>query len=114
MAWQAWWHDLAVMPLRRYDTQSGKVERRFVGTLGEELRGVRDRLWDSERFIVFQTVILQLAQLVTTSHAIQRRIEKRLDVWEDGKHVMIVEYTMRTCAEYITISQKEESAEHLA
>ena len=47
------------MPLRRYDAPSGRVGRRFVGTLGVELKGVRDRLWNSERFIVFQTVILQ-------------------------------------------------------
>ena len=33
-AWQAWWLDLAVMSLRRYDAPSGRVGRRFVGTLG--------------------------------------------------------------------------------
>ena len=42
-AWQAWWRDLAVMPLRRYDAPSGKVGRRFVRTLGEELKGVQER-----------------------------------------------------------------------
>ena len=42
-AWQTWWHDLAVMPSRRYDAPSGKVGRRFVGMLGAELQGVRDR-----------------------------------------------------------------------
>ena len=56
--WQAWWRDLAVMPSRRYDAPSGRVRRRFVRTLGEELKGVQDRLWNLERFIVFQTVIL--------------------------------------------------------
>ena len=42
-----------VMPSRRYDAPSGKVGRRFVGKLGEELKGVQDRRWKSERFIVF-------------------------------------------------------------
>ena len=60
-AWQAWWHDRAVMTSRRYDAPSGRVGRRFVGTLGAELKGVRDRLWNLEWFIVFQTVILQRA-----------------------------------------------------
>ena len=41
-AWQAWWRDLAVMPSRRYDAPSGRVGRRFVGTLREELKGVQD------------------------------------------------------------------------
>ena len=43
VAWQALWHDLAVMPSRRYDAPSRKVRRRFVETLGEDMRGVRDR-----------------------------------------------------------------------
>ena len=57
-SWQVWWHDLMVMPSRNYNTPSGKVGRRFVGALVKELRGVRDRQWNLERFIVFQTVIL--------------------------------------------------------
>ena len=79
LAWQAWWRDLAVMPLSRYDAPSGKVGRRFVGMLGAEMQGVRDRRWNSEWFIVFQTVIQQRARHVTASHAIRRQIEKRLD-----------------------------------
>ena len=39
LVWQAWWRDLAVMPSRCYDAQNGKVGRRFVGKLGEDLRG---------------------------------------------------------------------------
>ena len=57
--WQALWLDLAVMPSRHYNALSGRVQCRFVGTLGVELKGVRDRLWNSERFIVFQKVIMQ-------------------------------------------------------
>ena len=53
-AWQAWWRDLAVMPARRYASPSGRVGWRFVGTLGAELKRVRDRLCNSERFIVFR------------------------------------------------------------
>ena len=48
-----------VMPSRRYDAPSGKVGRQFVEMLGGELRGVWERHWNSERFIVFHTVILQ-------------------------------------------------------
>ena len=43
-AGRAWWRDLAVMPTRRYDMLSGRVQQRFVGTLGSELKGVRERL----------------------------------------------------------------------
>ena len=88
--WQVWWHDLEVMPLRRYDAPSGRVGRRFVGKLGSELMGVRDRLWNSGRFIVFRAVILQRAQHITASQAICWRIEKLIDAWAEGKHTMLV------------------------
>ena len=78
---------------------SRRVGRRFVGMLGDDLRGVQDRLWNSERFIFFQTVILQQARHVTASHAIRRRIKNRLDAWREGKHAVLVEDTLRTCAE---------------
>ena len=43
-AWQSWWSDLAVMPSRRYDAPSRIVGRRFVRTLGADLKGVWDIL----------------------------------------------------------------------
>ena len=66
-AWQAWWRGLAVMPSRRYDAPSGKFGRWFIGMLGADMQGVRDRRWNSKRFIVFQTLILQRARHVTAS-----------------------------------------------
>ena len=104
-AWQAWWRDLAVMPSRKYDALSGKVGRRFAGMLGAKMQGVQDRRWNLERFIVFQTVILQRARHVTASHAIRRRIEKRLDAWGAGKHARLVGDTLRSCEEYLTADQ---------
>ena len=40
------------------DMPGGKVDRRFVGYLNEELCGVKDRWWNSERYVVFDMVIL--------------------------------------------------------
>ena len=57
--WKGWWHDLTVMPSCRYEATSEKVWKRFVGDLNNKLHGVRERRWNSERFIVFQAVILQ-------------------------------------------------------
>ena len=48
---------------------SGKFVRRFVEALGGELHRVRDRQWNLERFIVFQTVILKCDGYVTASQA---------------------------------------------
>ena len=114
LAWQVWWRDLVVMPSRRYDAPSGKVGQRFVRTLGEEIKGVQEIRWNSERFIIFQTVILQQAHHVTASQAIRQRIEKRLDAWGKGMHAMLVEDTTRSCEEYVTVAQREDTTEHRA
>ena len=67
-----------------------------------------------ERYIVFQTVILQQARHVTASQAIHWRIGKRLDAWAEGKHDMLVEVTLQACGEYLTAVQREETVEHRA
>ena len=102
------------MPSRLYDVPSGKVGRWFIGMLGAEVQGVRDRRWNSERFTFFLAVILQRARHVTKSHAIRRRIKKRLDAWGAGNHAMLVGDTLRCCEEYLTSARREETAEHWA
>ena len=109
IVWQGWWRDLAVMPSHCYDAPSGKVGLQFVGDLKSELCGVRGRRWNSERFIVFQTVILQRDFHVTASHTIRRRIKKRLDAWDDGIHRMLVDQMLRTYVQYLTASRMEDS-----
>ena len=100
------------MTSRRYDVPSGRVGRKFVGTLGADLKGVWDRMLNLERFIVFQTMILQRSRHVTVSQSIRQRIEKRLDPWAEGNHRMLVEETLWTYVEYLTIAQREDMAEH--
>ena len=73
-----------------------------------------DRRWNSERFIVFQTVTLQRACHVTASRDIQRRIEKRLVPWEAGQFSMLVDDTLRSSTQYLTSVRREETAEHRA
>ena len=72
---------------------------------------MRDRQWNLERFIVFQTVILQQARHVTACHAILQHIGKRMDSWKAGRHGMLVEKTLHTCAQHLTVSHREESKE---
>ena len=60
------------------------------------------------------TLILQRGRHVTASQAIRRRIEKRLDAWEAGRHGILVEETLGMCAQYLTAARREESEEHRA
>ena len=54
---------------------------RFVHVLTTEITEFRQRRWNVEMFIDFQTVIFQHAWHMTTSGAIRQRINLRLDAW---------------------------------
>ena len=79
------------MPVQQYDALSGRVGRRFVHNLAVELTGFRQRHWKAERFIVFQTMIIQYARHVGKSCKIKQRINRRLDAWEVGEHEILAE-----------------------
>jgi hypothetical protein len=64
--------------------------------LAKELEGIRSRKWNSERFIVFQMVILQRSKNVSKTGDIKRRLSKRMDSWEEGKIDMLVQDSERT------------------
>ena len=61
-----------------------------MADLVEEMHRVREIMWNLERFIIFQTVILKRARHITTSQAIRWRTEKRLDAWDSGRHGMVL------------------------
>ena len=69
--------------MRCYNKLGGLVGWRYVRTLSEDLDGVRDCQYNTKRFIVFQTAILQRAHNITGMKAIWRNITKRLDDWEE-------------------------------
>ena len=91
-----------------------KVGRRYINALVRELGGVRDRRWNSEGFILVQTVMIQRARHVMVSRGICRRIENILDTWEAGHYAILVEDLLRSCTQYLTAVRREETAEHRA
>ena len=79
-----------VLPPQRYDVPSGRVGRLFIAALAAELVGVKERRWNSERFVVFQAVILQRTSDVKRARDIRRRIETRLGEWRQRYFTMLV------------------------
>ena len=68
--------------------------------------------WNSERFIVFQTVIIQLSKHVNSSGAFRWNIERHLDAWKAGEFRIPAEDMACTCAQNISTRRREETAEH--
>ena len=73
--WQVRWKEVVKLPPQRYDVPTGRIGRLSVSAVAFELEGVVKRQWNSEKFIVFQAVILQRFVDVTRAQDIRRRIE---------------------------------------
>ena len=72
--WQAYWKEIAFLPSLRYGAPGIKVGRRFVCAMAMELAIVRTHHWNSKRFIVFLTVILQCAHHILEAQAIRKNL----------------------------------------
>ena len=94
--WQKRWRQIVGLPPQRYNVPNGMVGRLFVKELAAELSGVTGRRWNSERFIVFQAVILQRSGEVKKAKDIRERIQWRLREWRKGNYDMLVQETVRT------------------
>ena len=71
---------LVCFPTQRSDAPSRKVGKRFVGILSVELDEVRARKWNTDRVVIFQSVILQRAQGINNSAQMQKRVLFQLDL----------------------------------
>jgi hypothetical protein len=92
-SWQRRWKRIAQISPTHYDVPKGKVGRRFVATLAREFRGARERSWNSERPLIFATVILQTKIGVRRAKDIRARLTTRMDLWDQGFHAALVDDT---------------------
>ena len=83
--WQRRYDRVVANPHRLYLPPQGKVGKAVVSTYAKELRGVRERRWNSERPLCFLACVLRRRPDCTRSADIKRRIENRLRLWEEGK-----------------------------
>lgn len=92
-SWQRRWKRVVQLPIAAYGVPKGRVGRRFVAALTTEFQGVLDHKWNSERPIVFAAVILQTTPGVRKAVDIRRRLGNRMDLWEQGHFVSLVDDT---------------------
>jgi hypothetical protein len=91
--WQSLWLRVTQLAPTRYAVPKGKVGKRFLVTLTNEFRGARERRWNSERPLVFAATILQSTTGVRRSKDIRRRLARRMDLWDQGCFVALVDDT---------------------
>lgn len=91
--WQRRWRRMADLTPTHYAAPKGTVGRRFVATLAREFQGIISRTWNSERPLVFASVILQTTPGVKRARDIRKRLTHRMDLWDQGKFTALVDDT---------------------
>ncbi len=89
--WQRRWRRRAQIATTRYQAPAGRVGRRFLAILTSEFRGVRERLWNSERPLVFVATVLQTTPGVRRAKDIRSRLAQRMDLWDQGHFKALVD-----------------------
>ena len=91
IVWQRRYDRVVANPHKLYLPPQGKVGKAVVSTYAKELRGVRERRWNSERPLCFLACVLRRRPDCTRSADIKRRIENRLRLWEEGKFDALIQ-----------------------
>ena len=89
--WQRRYDRVVANSHKLYLPPQGKVGKAVVTAYARELRGVRERKWNSERPLCFLACVLRRRSDCTRSQDIKRRIENRLRLWEDGKYDALIQ-----------------------
>jgi hypothetical protein len=77
-----------------YDLPKGKVGKWFLYIVSKILDGIQARQWNSERFMVYWMVVLQLGgTTIKTSKAIRNRFTWCLNAWDRDEFAMLVQTT---------------------
>ena len=91
--WQARWNRVLQHHPKNYSVPKGRVGNRFLTRLIAEFQGVRERAWNSERIIVFIVVVLRSSTAVKRARDVRKRIDMRLDLWDEGFFDALVDDT---------------------
>ena len=84
-----WLRTVQISPVW-YKVPQGPVGRDFVKLYANEIRGVINGTWNSERPSIFPSLMLFRAQNATTSKDIRALIKQRMQLWKQGRFILLV------------------------
>ena len=89
--WQARYDAVVANPHQLYLPPQGKIGAEVVSLMASELRGVRERKWNSERPLILMACILRRKHGCVKANEIKKRVAMRLDLWRQGKFDALIQ-----------------------
>jgi hypothetical protein len=112
--WQNYWECLDVYPSKTYTIPIGAVCTCFIRELAQLLDDTVKQKCNSEKFIVFQMVILKRVSGVNHFLDIKITIGQLMDDWAAGKFKVLVETTLGHMKASLTRARGSTSAKQRA
>ena len=89
--WQTRYDTVVANTHTLYLPSQGRIGAAIITQFATELRGVRERKWNSERPLMFVACILRRRRGCVKAADIKRRIEKRLSLWQEGRFDALIQ-----------------------
>ncbi len=89
--WQRRYDAIVANSHTLYLPPQGRIGAAVITQLAAELRGVRERKWNSERPLAFAACVLRRRHGCVRAADIKRRIEKRLSLWQEGRFDALIQ-----------------------
>lgn len=88
--WQNFYSALNRFNPTHYDVPTNKVGQRFLTTLSHLITGIVNRKHNSEKFLVFEMVVLQRNPNIKGNKAICSHLTRKMDLWDNGSYQLLV------------------------
>ena len=88
--WQDRYDTVVANPHQLYLPPQGKIGADLVSLMASELRGVRERKWNSERPLILMACILRRKHGCVRAKDIKTRIASRIDLWRREKYDALI------------------------
>ena len=76
---------LVSYPDPMYSPPQGKIGKHFIRFQAKEFKEVRARDFNLERALILAIAVLRKEPSISRAREIKKRINRRLDLWEEGK-----------------------------
>ena len=112
--WQKYWREIVNLPNRKYNLPKNSTGKKFIHLLNTEINNIIERKSNSEKLIVFLTVILQKSKSITKSKDVKALLERRMTDWQNEQYDTVVKSALFASNTYKLSDKKSQSPDQIA
>ena len=112
--WQEYWKEVVNLPNRKYTLPKNNTGKKFIDLLTTEINSVIQRNSNSEKVIVFMSVILQKSRDIKKSKDVKSLLERRMALWQNKEYDTVVKLAVFASNTYKYSQKKKKTPDQVA